>query len=416
MVCNTIYSGSNPLDTSKKLFVLINKQFFLYLPILKTDMFSIKNSVLILFVLLSFISNAQVGCALIPDSTKITNIACFGDNTGSINVTLLQPDNIYQKSYWWTGPNGFTANQILSLSNLVAGDYVLTIIANLVEGDTSEGIWCSNLQGDTLGGAPLDTITVRETIEITASFVLSNMCNANDSADVVTTIFGGTPPYTTLWSTGDTSRNTTNLAQNSGSPYTLTITDKNNCANDQYLIVTPTLAMIPFMSSTGVICKDDNSGSARVFVTQGTSPFQFQWSTVPPVTENGLESTIDGLYPGEYAVMIIDDMGCITQATIDVKSDPSICLTIYKAFSPNDDAVHEFWEIENINLYPEALVLVYDRNGSQVYRRRNYENAEGQAFGGKDQQGRELPSGTYYYVIDLENGDKISQGTVTIVR
>ena len=69
-----------------------------------------------------------------------------------------------------------------------------------------------------------------------------------------------------------------------------------------------------------------------------------------------------------------------------------------------------------INLYPEALVLVYDRNGSQVYRRRNYENAEGQAFGGKDQQGRELPSGTYYYVIDLENGDKISQGTVTIVR
>ena len=29
------------------------------------------------------------------------------------------------------------------------------------------------------------------------------------------------------------------------------------------------------MSSTGVICKDDNSGSARVFVAQGTPPFDF---------------------------------------------------------------------------------------------------------------------------------------------
>ena len=83
---------------------------------------------------------------------------------------------------------------------------------------------------------------------------------------------------------------------------------------------------------------------------------------------------------------ITDAMGCEDLDSVIVASDPSICLTMYKAFSPNDDAIHEFWEIENINLYPEALVLVYDRNGRQVYRRRNYENTEGQAFGGKDQE------------------------------
>ena len=86
------------------------------------------------------------------------------------------------------------------------------------------------------------------------------------------------------------------------------------------------------------------------------------------------------------------------------------------AFSPNDDAVHEFWEIENIHLYPNELVLVYDRNVRKVYRRRNYENAEWEAFGWKDQQGRILPSGNYYYVIDLENGDDPITGTVTIIR
>ena len=91
-------------------------------------------------------------------------------------------------------------------------------------------------------------------------------------------------------------------------------------------------------------------------------------------------------------------------------------MTIYKAFSPNDDAVHEFWEIDNINLYPEALVLVYDRNGRQVFRRRNYINSENAAFGGKDTNDQPLPSGTYYYVIDLENGDDVFKGTITIVR
>ena len=109
-------------------------------------------------------------------------------------------------------------------------------------------------------------------------------------------------------------------------------------------------------------------------------------------------------------------MGCETQDTIEVQHNPSICLKVYKAFSPNDDAIHEFWEIENIHLYPEALIVIYDRNGREVYRRRNYQNAEGVAFGGIDQEDRVLPSGGYYYVIDLGNGDPVFKGTLTIVR
>jgi gliding motility-associated-like protein len=215
---------------------------------------------------------------------------------------------------------------------------------------------------------------------------------------------------------GETTQNIDSLAP-SILAYTLEITDTNGCLGNIELFINPVTAMNPFMSSVGTICKDDNSGSARIFVTEGTPPFQFQWSTDSSIIiEHDSFSVIESLVPGEYHVKITDDMGCITRDTIEVKSNPSICLTIYKAFSPNDDAVHEFWEIKNINLYPEALVLVYDRNGRQVYRRRNYENAEGQAFGGKDQEGRVLPSGTYYYIIDLENGDDVFKGVLTIVR
>ena len=127
-------------------------------------------------------------------------------------------------------------------------------------------------------------------------------------------------------------------------------------------------------------------------------------------------SVISGLFPGNYCVQITDDMGCILLDTIEVKSNPQICIKAYAAFSPNDDDINEFWEIKNINLYPEAIVSVYNRNGHEVFRRRNYNNAISESFGGKDQNGQPLSSGTYYYIIDLQNGDNVFKGTVTIMR
>jgi gliding motility-associated-like protein len=109
-------------------------------------------------------------------------------------------------------------------------------------------------------------------------------------------------------------------------------------------------------------------------------------------------------------------MGCLLEDSIELKSNPDLCLKIYKAFSPNDDDIHEFWEIENIHLYPQAVVSVYDRNGTQVFRRRQYINSEDAAFGGKDLDNQPLPSGTYYYIINLENGDNIFKGNLTILR
>tara|TARA_B100001758_G_scaffold201591_1_gene180674 strand:+ start:341 stop:1426 length:1086 start_codon:yes stop_codon:yes gene_type:complete len=355
--------------------------------------------IIIAFVLLySTLLNGQCTYNL----NSYTHIDCYGDNTGTIDISISDPD----VSFWWQGPNGFTSTS-LNLADLFAGKYTLTIMENVIIGDTSSALVCMLV----------DTITIQQTIPVTASFILSGMCNEMDSADVYTSIWGGTPPYSTLWSTGDTARNTTNLAPNDFIPYTLTITDANFCIVDQYLTVPVTSSMNTFMSSLGVICKDDYSGSARVFVTQGTPPFKFIWnSDTNIIIKNDSFSEINSLIPAIYTVRIVDDMGCITYDTTQVKSNPRECLTIYRAFSPNDDSVNDFWEIENIHLYPRALILVYDRNGQQVFRRRNYENAEGEAFGGFDQDGRMLPSGTYYYVIDLENGDEVLKGTLTIVR
>ena len=96
---------------------------------------------------------------------------------------------------------------------------------NQVPGDTSTALICYEI----------DTIIVEQTLAIKAIFEISNLCLITDSADVSTNIIGGTPPYTTLWSNGDTSRNAQNLEQNN--TYTLNIVDANFCSSDQFLYI-----------------------------------------------------------------------------------------------------------------------------------------------------------------------------------
>ena len=351
--------------------------------------------IVLLFVFNSILVFGQCDYTL----NNYTHNDCYGDSVGSIDITILDASAVAS----WVGPNGFVFSG-QNLNNLKAGAYYLTI---------------TNGQVCTL----LDSIDIVQSNKISGELNLTGMCNNQDSVDVATTLWGGTPPYSSIWSNGAIGPNAINFPPIASIPYVLTITDANFCTDTLHLWIPVVNPMTSFMSSVAVICKDDNSGEARVFVQEGTPPFVFNWeiggalfSQEDDILVVDSFSSISGLFPGVYAVAIIDDMGCIIKDSIEVKSNPNICLTIYKAFSPNDDATHEFWEIENIHLYPEAVVSVYDRNGRQVFRRRNYINSEEVAFGGKDINGQPLPSSTYYYVIDLENGDDVFKGTLTIVR
>ena len=330
---------------------------------------------------------------------NVAHVDCFQENTGSIDISISNSN----ATYWWTSNNGFSsANN--SISNLYAGDYVINIVENTIPGDTSSSVICS----------VSDTITIHQTIQITAEFTLKNMCSFEDSVDVFTSIYGGTRPYSTLWTQiGDTSRSITNVPP-SNIPYTLNIIDANGCQRNQYLTINQVDQMQTFMSVENLICKDDNSASARVFVTNGTPPFVFTWNT-GEINIHGSESEIYGLSPGIYTVSIKDTMGCSISDSISIHVNPQNCIKIYKVFSPNEDGINDFWKIENIDLYPEALVEIYDRLGNRVYSRRNYINAESIAFNGK-KDSRRLPSGTYYYVVNLENEDQVLKGTVTLIR
>mgnify|MGYP001966231975 CR=1 FL=1 len=57
------------------------------------------------------------------------------------------------------------------------------------------------------------SINIEETIKISAEFSLTGRCNNQDSVDVTTNLWGGTPPYTSVWSNGDVGPNANNGKQ-----------------------------------------------------------------------------------------------------------------------------------------------------------------------------------------------------------
>ena len=331
---------------------------------------------------------------------NLENVNCYGTNTGSIDISV----NDNNSTFWWTSNNGYYSNN-QTISNLYSGSYAIHIMQNQVPGDTSTALICYEI----------DTIIVEQTLAIKAIFEISNLCLTSDSADVSTNIIGGTPPYTTQWSNGDTSRNAQNLKQNN--TYTLNIVDANFCSSDQFLYIPIKNSIGSYMSSTGAICKDDDNGDARVFVTNGSPPFEYEWSNeIVFLDENNSASRIEMLSPGWYSVQITDAYGCKLIDSVEVKTNPKKCLKFYKVFSPNDDIYNPIWNIENIEMYPNAVIEIYSRSGEQVFRRRNYQNSFELGFSGNDKNGDPLPSATYYYIIDLSNEDQILKGAITIVR
>ena len=132
---------------------------------------------------------------------------------------------------------------------------------------------------------------------------------------------GGTPGYSYLWSTGDTTASVSNIAAGT---YTIIVTDSNNCIDSTTIIVpnaTPSL-VASISSFTDVFCLAGNDGTATVSVAGGTPGFSYAWT---PIGGNG--ATGIGLTAGNYIVTVTDTNGCIDTSTVSI-SEPATSLSL----------------------------------------------------------------------------------------
>ncbi|MGV3696831.1 Ig-like domain-containing protein [Flavobacterium sp.] len=95
-----------------------------------------------------------------------------------------------------------------------------------------------------------------------------------------------------------------------------------------------------------------------------------------------------------------------------------LCLIVYNEFSPNDDGSNEFFVVDCIENYPNNKLHVYNRYGSLVYEKSNYVNDwNGIAnVSGAINVNDKLPTGTYYYVLDLGADNMVKSGWLSIAR
>jgi gliding motility-associated-like protein len=96
---------------------------------------------------------------------------------------------------------------------------------------------------------------------------------------------------------------------------------------------------------------------------------------------------------------------------------PASVFNVAKFFTPDGDGINDKWILENISVFTVKKVLVVDRWGGVVFESADYNN-EQIAWTGLNKQGREVPTGTYFYTITAETKDgKVEKkGFLELVR
>jgi len=85
--------------------------------------------------------------------------------------------------------------------------------------------------------------------------------------------------------------------------------------------------------------------------------------------------------------------------------------TMPQAFTPNNDGINDTWTIKYIEGYPDCTVKIYNRIGQLVYSSIGYAVPWDGRY-----NNTHLPTGTYYYIVDLKANGNTMSGAVTLIR
>ncbi len=148
--------------------------------------------------------------------------------------------------------------------------------------------------------------------------------------------------------------------------------------------------------------------AGSVFIPQITAEANDPAAIVEIVEATNLEGT---LYERSTIIKVTAAQMVYT-VVFDNKSEVlSVVLKPDNQFSPNGDTIDETWMIGNIEMLPEAEVVIFNRVGQEVYRGKNYQND----WNGTS-KGKQLMPATYLFIIRNEKGKMVKSGSVNLIR
>lgn len=244
---------------------------------------------------------------------------------------------------------------------------------------------------------------IEEPAELVAETqVTDGFCPDDDFTAINAIVSGGTPPYTFLWSDGSTANPIQNIEHGT---YSLTISDANSCQVVLSESVSKPEDFLIEYTTQRESCPLSEDGAIDISVTGGTQPYEYYWSS-------GSNNAIaENLQAGMHSVTITDMMGCEYIQSFELTNTHSVCLVPATVFTPNGDGRNDTWKIKFIEMHPQASVRVFARTGQMVLDVTGYSSN----WDGKYQE-KNLPTGSYLYIIDLNDGSEPMRGYVDIIR
>lgn len=141
-----------------------------------------------------------------------------------------------------------------------------------------------------------------------------------------------------------------------------------------------------------VIINDFSGNNSVEIKTIGTGPFEY---SLDGITFQD-ESLFTNVRPGDYIVYVRDNTSCgISTTKVYVLDYP-------RFFTPNADGYNDLWKIKNLDLYPMALITIFDRYGKLLKQL----NATSSGWNGS-YNGIPLPADDYWFHIKLADSKTI---------
>lgn len=227
-------------------------------------------------------------------SENHTDILCFGDSTGAIDLTA----NDGTPGYTYVWDNGPTTQD---QTGIPAGSYTCTVT-------------------DTNGCVAVQQVTLTQPDSLILSLTQQDvLCYDASTGSIDLTVTGGVTAYTYSWSNGELTEDVSNLPDGF---YQVIVTDNHGCVDSISTTITePQDSMTLTLIKTDILCHGDSTGAIDLTVANGAAPHTFLWNT-GATTED-----LTGIPSGLYSVSVTDNNGCVQSASITV-TQPGLPLTL----------------------------------------------------------------------------------------
>lgn len=328
-----------------------------------------------------------------PELLKINSISktdienCYGDQSGQIQFNVS--GGTLPLVFSINGGQSFHSTTLFE--NLTAGDF------NLYVRDSKQ---CTDST----------KVTIKQPDELVLDFNKQNIsCYGKVDGKIELFATGGTGTVNFSVDNGNSFSAKTFYSSLTAGNYTLIAKDDNNCSTSPQgtQIKEPEALIFSLIEKTDLQCDKINGGIISAQAKGGTGTIYYSIDLSAQQT-NGL---FENLSAGIHTVFIEDDNFCKHSKQIELLSSDANCIEIPTAFTPNEDGINDTWEIRHLQLYPNAGVQIYDRNGNTITRYNSGDTGWNGTF-----NGNRMPMGSYWYKIKLTKDTPIISGYLTLVR